>query len=46
MKIEITPYIKDLVMDYRNCGCSLCARKLAAYIADRVQEAINYREKE
>lgn len=46
MKIEITPYIKELVKDYRECGCELCARTLAEHIAHRVQEAINYREKE
>lgn len=46
MKIEITPYIKELVKDYRECKCELCARKLASYIADKVQETINYREEE
>lgn len=46
MSIEITPYIKELVRDYRDCGCELCARKLAEHIAHRVQEAINYREEE
>lgn len=46
MKIEITPYIKDLVRQYRDCGCSICARKLASYIANKVQEAMNYREEE
>lgn len=46
MSIEITPYIKELVRDYRECGCELCARKLAEYIAHRVQEKINYREDE
>ena len=46
MKIEITPYIKQLVKDYREYGCELCARKLASYIMNRVQEAINYREAE
>lgn len=46
MKIEITPYIKELIAQYRNCGCELCARKLAEHITNKVQEAINYREKE
>lgn len=46
MSIEITPYIKELVRDYRDCGCELCARALAEHIANRVQEAINYREEE
>lgn len=46
MKIEITPYIKELVRDYRDCGCELCARKLAGHIANKVQEKINYREEE
>lgn len=45
MKIEITPYLKDLIRKYRDCNCELCARKLATYIANKVQEAINYREK-
>lgn len=44
MKIEITPYLKDLVMEYRDCNCELCARTLANYISNKVQEAINYRE--
>ena len=46
MKIEITPYIKELVAAYRDCGCELCARKLAEHIVHKVQEAINYREAE
>ena len=46
MKIEITPYIKKLVKDYRECGCELCARKLASYIMNIVQKGINYREEE
>lgn len=46
MKIEITPYIKELVKDYRDCGCEVCARKLAKHIANKVQEAVNYREDE
>ena len=46
MKIEITPYLKELVADYRDCGCEICAINLAKYIANKVQEAINYREKE
>ena len=46
MKIEITPYIKELVRDYRECGCEVCAHRLARYITNKVQEAINYREEE
>lgn len=46
MKIEITPYIKELVANYRDCGCEACAHKLARYIANKVQETINYREEE
>lgn len=46
MRIEITAYIKELVAQYRGCGCELCARKLADHIANKVQEAINYREEE
>lgn len=46
MKIEITPYIKELIAKYRGCGCELCARNLAEHIANKVQEAINYREEE
>lgn len=46
MKIEITPYIKQLIRDYRECGCEICARKLASYIMNKVQETINYREEE
>ena len=46
MKIEITTYIKELVRDYRECGCEVCAHKLADYITKRVQQAINYREEE
>lgn len=46
MKIEITSYIKELVRNYRECGCELCARKLAEHITNKVQEVINYREEE
>lgn len=38
--MEITPYIKELVAGYRDCGCELCARKLATHIANKVQEAL------
>lgn len=46
MKIEITQYLKQLVRDYRECGCDVCAHKLSGYITNRVQEAINFREEE
>lgn len=46
MKIEITPYLKDLIRKYRDCNCELCARKLAEHITHKVQETINYREEE
>lgn len=46
MKVEITPYIKELIRGYRECGCEACAHKLARYITNKVQEAINYREEE
>lgn len=36
MEIKITPHIKELVDDYRDCGCPVCAHKLATCIANRV----------
>ena len=42
--IEITAYLEALVSEYRRCGCELCARRLAEHIANKVQEAKNYRD--